>query len=165
MPESVNLRINLNLMYREISTLLAVHLMIKPNDANFGFLKENSMKTLALGLVLLASTAASAATKCVAVTERMNLKIVQKEDSVGVLYSMNPRDLSKYGKQFPGLTISFQEGEVYDIKGTTVDGLVNNKDVLTKLVVNAIYSTAFFGGEEDMAYVEAGDLIKALKCE
>ncbi len=123
------------------------------------------MKTIALSLVLLASTAASAATKCVGVTDRMNLKIEQKEDSVRVLYSMNPRDFSKYSKPIPGLTITFQEGEAYDVKGTTVDGLVNNKEVLTKLVVNAIYSTAFFGGEEDMAYVEAGDLIKALQCQ
>ena len=124
------------------------------------------MKTIVLSVLLLASTAASAATKCVGTTDRMTLQIEQKEGSVGVLFQMNARDFNKYtSTPINGLTINFQEGESYDVKGTDLQGLINNKPVLMRLVVNAIYSTAFFAGEEDMANVEAGDLIAKLQCQ
>ncbi|MEK2689925.1 hypothetical protein [Bdellovibrio sp. GT3] len=122
------------------------------------------MKTLVLAFVLLASTAASAATTCTAVTERMNLQMVQKENSVAIKYQMNARDFGKTNET-AGLTVLFQEGVAYDVQGTNLDALKQNKTALTKLVVMAIYRTAYFGGEEDMAYVEAGDLIAALKCQ
>ncbi|WP_413559875.1 hypothetical protein [Bdellovibrio sp. HCB209] len=124
------------------------------------------MKAFIIGAVLLASTAASAATKCVAVTDRMNLQLEQKENSVSVKYAMNARDYAKYGEQIiPGVKVVFQEGMAYELEGITVDGLLANKNGLTKLVVRGIYSTAFFAGGEDMAYVDAGDLIAALKCQ
>ncbi|WP_413577024.1 hypothetical protein ACLVWU_02630 [Bdellovibrio sp. HCB290] len=127
------------------------------------------MKAVILSLVLLgstvASTVASASTQCTGVTDRMNLQLVQKENSVAVKYQMNPRDYSKYADPSGGLTIAFQEGMAYDVQGTNLDGLLQKKEVLTKLVVNGILRTAYFAGEEDMVYVEAGDLIAALKCQ
>ncbi|WP_413586353.1 hypothetical protein [Bdellovibrio sp. HCB274] len=123
------------------------------------------MKAVIFSLVLLGSTVASAATQCVGATDRMNLQLVQKENSVAVKYQMNPRDFSKYGDPSGELKIQFQEGTAYDVQGTTLDGLLQNKKVLTKLVVSGIFSTAYFAGEEDMAHVEAGDLIAALKCQ
>lgn len=123
------------------------------------------MKSVILAILITIPGLGYGATVCQSSDNRAELILNQVGSDVAMELRERPNDYNKYYNEKVDGDVTIQESVRFNIKNTDLATLLSKKPMLTKLVVSAVFQIGRFDGEEDMAYVYAGDYVARLKCQ
>ena len=123
------------------------------------------MKSVILAILICGPCLVRGATMCQSSDKRAELVLTQMGPDVVMELHEQPNDYNKYYSEKVDADVTIQESVRFVIKKTDLETLMTKKPMLTKLAVSAVFQIGRFDGEEDMAYVYAGDYVAHLKCQ
>lgn len=123
------------------------------------------MKSVILAILISSPGLVFGATVCQSSDSRAELILNQVGSDVVMELHEQPNDYNKHYSEKVEADVTIQESVRFNIKNTDLAILMGKKPMLTKLAVSAVFQIGRFDGEEDMAYVYAGDYVGHLKCQ